>query len=239
MGLSEVTDVLAALLEAAVVPAGGAVLDIAGTGVDAGSIDGQLAAALSSIGEKNAVKAAEQEAQRAQRQQQQQQPTQRAESPAAPARLFSFGGPKVGRGASMLWCVELRPLLLAGFIDTPSLDSYRGLVWRRMCTRPAVASFGLWPGSRGGIDMLNEVMAAEATYATPPCPVSCTCFAVVVQKAEEEEEEEVTKPQAAGRGLFIFGSQKVGRQYLTHKGNMAYVLHALPSQGVRPMAGKL
>lgn len=94
VGLGEVSEVLAALLEAPVLPAGGAVLDVAGTSVDAGTVVGQLAAALSSVGEKNATKIADLEAQRAQRAQQ-----RRAESPASPAPasrgLLSFGS-KVG-----------------------------------------------------------------------------------------------------------------------------------------------
>jgi len=65
VGVEDVTRVLSALLEAPVLPAGGAVLDVAGTGVDAGTVEGQLAAALASVNEKNAEKNAARAAERA------------------------------------------------------------------------------------------------------------------------------------------------------------------------------
>lgn len=49
VGVEDVTAVLSALLQAPVLPAGGAVLDVDGTGVDTGSIEGQLAAVLASM----------------------------------------------------------------------------------------------------------------------------------------------------------------------------------------------
>lgn len=58
VGVEDVTAVLSALLQAPVLPAGGAVLEVAGTGVDTGSIEGQLASALANINEKNADKVA-------------------------------------------------------------------------------------------------------------------------------------------------------------------------------------
>lgn len=64
VGVEDVTGALYALLEAPVLPAGGAVLDVAGTGVDAGSVEGQLAAALASVNEKNAEKNAARAAER-------------------------------------------------------------------------------------------------------------------------------------------------------------------------------
>lgn len=88
VGVEDVTAVLSALLEAPVLPAGGAVLDVAGTGVDAGTVQGQLASALAAIGEKNAEKNAAREAE------QRETPTPR---PAAPKSPLPFGfGAKVG-----------------------------------------------------------------------------------------------------------------------------------------------
>ena len=63
--MEDVIEVLSALLEAPALPAGGAVLDVAGTGVDAGTVEGQLAAALSSVSEKNAEKNAARAAEQA------------------------------------------------------------------------------------------------------------------------------------------------------------------------------
>lgn len=82
---------LAALLEAPVLPAGGAVLDIAGTGIDAGSVQGQLAAALASVSEKNADKVAARAAE------QQQEARSRLPAIKSPVPSFSFGAAKV-------WC---------------------------------------------------------------------------------------------------------------------------------------
>jgi hypothetical protein len=97
VSLSEVSEVLAALLDAPVLPGGGAVIEVAGTGVDAGDVTGQLAAALSSIAEKNAGKVAELDARQAQaaaaRQQQRAAlPVKRPESPS----LFGLGAKVCG-----------------------------------------------------------------------------------------------------------------------------------------------
>lgn len=86
VGVEDVREVLAALLEAPVLPAGGAVLEVAGTGVDAGSVQGQLAATLSAVGEKNAEKVAAKAAREAE-----EGPKAAAASP-LPLPKFGFGG---------------------------------------------------------------------------------------------------------------------------------------------------
>jgi hypothetical protein len=82
VGAEDVLSVLSSLLEAPLLPAGGAVLEVAGTGVDAGSVQGQLAVALASINEKNAEKNAARAA-------------EQREAPARPAAKspipFAFG----------------------------------------------------------------------------------------------------------------------------------------------------
>jgi hypothetical protein len=82
--VQDVADVLASLLAGPSLPAGGAVLSVIGTTAEQeeGVISAQLAAALSSIAEKNAAAAAEAAAK---------------EVPAAPpAGLFGIGSKKVG-----------------------------------------------------------------------------------------------------------------------------------------------
>lgn len=84
--MSDVFDVVTALLEAPRLPGGPVVLSVAGSGVDNGDIRGQLAAALSTIGERNAAEAAARE--------EREEP--RAAAAAAPAGIFGFGTKKVG-----------------------------------------------------------------------------------------------------------------------------------------------
>lgn len=88
VSVSDVFDVVTALLEAPRLPGGPVVLSVAGSGVDNGEIRGQLAAALSTTGERNAAEAAARAAE--------EEPKAAA---APPAGIFGFGTKKVPS-----WC---------------------------------------------------------------------------------------------------------------------------------------